>query len=53
VPALEKINSQAELDKVNVTLDTALFDAYNHRDMDKSARHCSQRMWSFITIRVA
>jgi hypothetical protein len=34
VPALEKINSQAELDKAIATLDTALFDAYNRCDLD-------------------
>jgi hypothetical protein len=37
VPALEKINSQAELEKTIVTLDTALFAAYNQCDLDKFA----------------
>jgi hypothetical protein len=35
VPALENINSQAELDKAITTLDAALFDAYNHCDLEK------------------
>lgn len=37
VPALDKINSQAELDKAITTLDAALFDAYNKCDLDKFA----------------
>lgn len=37
VPALDKINSQAELDKALTTLDAALFDAYNKCDLDKFA----------------
>ncbi len=37
VPALENINSQAELDKAIATLDTALFDAYNRCDLEKFA----------------
>jgi hypothetical protein len=52
VPALENINSQAELDKAITTLDAALFDAYNRCDWRSSARSLS-RMSSFTTIRVA
>jgi ketosteroid isomerase-like protein len=37
VPALDKINSQAELDKALTTLDASLFDAYNKCDLDKFA----------------
>jgi uncharacterized protein (TIGR02246 family) len=37
VPALENINSQAELDKAIAALDTALFDAYNRCDLEKFA----------------
>src|SRR6202795_4865439 len=37
VPALDKINSQAELDKTLTMLDAALFDAYNRCDLDKFA----------------
>ncbi|HMD83075.1 MAG TPA: nuclear transport factor 2 family protein [Terriglobia bacterium] len=37
VPALESINSQAELDKAIATLDAALFDAYNRCDLQKFA----------------
>jgi ketosteroid isomerase-like protein len=37
VPTLDKINSQAELDKALTTLDAALFDAYNKCDLDKFA----------------
>jgi ketosteroid isomerase-like protein len=37
VPALEKIQSQAELDKAVATLDSALFDAYNRCDLEKFA----------------
>jgi hypothetical protein len=42
MPALEKINSQAELDKAIATLDTALFDAYNRCDLDKFASLLSE-----------
>lgn len=35
VPALDKINSQAELDTAITALDAALFDAYNRCDLDK------------------
>ena len=35
VPALDDIKSQAELDKAIASLDAALFDSYNHCDMDK------------------
>lgn len=35
VPALESIQSQAELDKAIGTLDAALFDAYNRCDLEK------------------
>jgi hypothetical protein len=44
VSSLEKINSQAELDKAIATLDTALFDAYNHCDMDKFASLLSENV---------
>ena len=37
VPPLEKITSQAELDKAISALDTQLFDAYNHCDLAKFA----------------
>ena len=36
-PALEKITSQAELEKTIAMLDTALFDAYNRCDLEKFA----------------
>ncbi len=35
VPALENIQSHAELDKAIGTLDAALFDAYNRCDLEK------------------
>jgi ketosteroid isomerase-like protein len=35
VPALDKINSQAELDAAITALDAALFDAYNRCDLEK------------------
>ncbi len=35
VPALEDIKNQEELDKAVAVLDTALFDAYNHCDLEK------------------
>ena len=37
VPSLDKITSQAELDKAITALDTQLFDAYNHCDLAKFA----------------
>ncbi len=37
IPAMQDINSQAELDKAIATLDTALFDAYNRCDLEKFA----------------
>jgi ketosteroid isomerase-like protein len=37
VPALENITSQAELEKVIATLDTALLAAYNQCDLEKFA----------------
>jgi hypothetical protein len=37
VPPLDKIASQAELDKAITALDTQLFDAYNHCDLTKFA----------------
>jgi hypothetical protein len=37
VPPLDKITSQAELDKAITALDTQLFDAYNHCDLAKFA----------------
>ena len=36
-PSPEKIQSQAELEKVITALDAALFDAYNHCDLKKFA----------------
>jgi len=35
VPSLESIQSQAELDKVIASLDSALFDSYNRCDLEK------------------
>jgi ketosteroid isomerase-like protein len=35
VQSLDSIQSQAELDKTIAALDTALFDAYNHCDLEK------------------
>ncbi len=37
VPSLDKIQNQAELDRAITALDAALFDAYNHCDLDKFA----------------
>ena len=37
VPPLEKIQSQAELDKTIAALDAALFDSYNKCDLEKFA----------------
>jgi hypothetical protein len=37
VPPLDKITSQAELDKAITALDTQLFHAYNHCDLAKFA----------------
>ncbi len=37
VPALDKIQNQEELERVGAALDAALFDAYNHCDLDKFA----------------
>ncbi|MHB8654589.1 MAG: nuclear transport factor 2 family protein [Terriglobia bacterium] len=37
VPALENIKSQEELNKAIASLDTALFDSYNHCDLVKFA----------------
>ena len=37
VPPLDKITSQAELDKAITALDAQLFDAYNHCDLVKFA----------------
>jgi uncharacterized protein (TIGR02246 family) len=37
VPAFDKIQSQAELDKAVAALDSALFDAYNRCDLEKFA----------------
>jgi hypothetical protein len=36
-PALEKITSLVELEKTIAIFDTALFDAYNHCDVEKFA----------------
>lgn len=35
VPPLDKIQNQQELEKVIAALDTALFDSYNHCDLEK------------------
>jgi hypothetical protein len=37
VPPLDKIQNQEELDRAGAALDAALFDAYNHCDLDKFA----------------
>ena len=37
VPPLDKIQNQQELDRAITALDTALFDAYNHCDLEKFA----------------
>ncbi len=37
VPALDNINSQAELDKAVAALDASLFDSYNRCDLEKFA----------------
>lgn len=37
VPAFDAIKSQEELDKAVATLDSQLFDAYNHCDLEKFA----------------
>lgn len=37
VPPLDKIQNQAELERAVTALDAALFDAYNHCDLDKFA----------------
>jgi len=44
VPSLEKINSQAELDKAIATLDTALFDAYNRCELEEFATLLSENV---------
>ena len=41
-PALEKITSQAELEKTIAMLDTALFDVYNRCDLEKFASLLSE-----------
>jgi hypothetical protein len=43
-PALEKITSQAELEKTIAMLDTALFDAYNRCDLEKFASLLSENV---------
>jgi uncharacterized protein DUF4440 len=43
-PALEKITSQAELEKTIAMLDTALFDAYNCCDLEKFASLLSENV---------
>jgi hypothetical protein len=40
VPALDKINSQAELDTAITALDAVLFDAYNRCNLDKFSSFC-------------
>jgi len=37
VPALDKIQNQEELDRAGAALDAALFDSYNHCDLEKFA----------------
>lgn len=37
VPALDKIQNQEELNRVGAALDEALFDSYNHCDLEKFA----------------
>jgi Domain of unknown function (DUF4440) len=44
VPALDKINSQAELESAIRTLDTALFAAFNQCDLEKSASFIAEDM---------
>lgn len=43
-PTLEKITSQAELEKTIAMLDTALFDAYNRCDLEKFASLLSENV---------
>jgi hypothetical protein len=43
-PALEKIASQAELEKTIAMVDTALFDAYNRCDLEKFASLLSENV---------
>jgi len=38
VPPLDKIQNQQELEKAIAALDTALFDSYNHCDLEKFSR---------------
>jgi len=44
VPPLEKIQSQAELDKAIATLDAGLFDAYNKCDLEKFAGYFTENV---------
>jgi hypothetical protein len=41
VQSLESIRTQAELDKIITTLDIALFDAYNHCDLERFSAYLS------------
>ena len=50
VPALENINSQAELEKAIVTLDTT-FSLPTTSTICKNSHHSLPTAWSFITIR--
>src|SRR6267154_2537508 len=44
VPPLDKIQSQAELDKAIATLDAALFDSYNKCDLEKFASYFTENV---------
>jgi len=44
VPPLEKIQSQAELDKAITTLDAGLFNAYNKCDLEKFATYFTENV---------
>src|SRR5260370_36297865 len=44
VPALESIQSQAELDKAITALDAALFDSYNRCDLEKFASFIAENV---------
>ena len=44
VPPLDKIQSQAELDKAIAALDAGLFDAYNKCDLEKFASYFTENV---------
>src|SRR5258706_4005100 len=44
VPPLDKIQSQAELDKAITTLDAGLFDAYNKCDLEKFSSYFTENV---------